>query len=1391
MTKKLSFSKDEIRVLLQYWLQKLFPALPTDVCLKASGISTADFDTAKNKLLQQDYVQIFQASGMNILRLSGKGDAKLFASLLLSPDGQSFFRNVVAEYEKRQRIAPMYSCDTTGYQMNLLQGMMFGEDCAQYLFENMARYKSWLDASPCETETPVEQFLGQTIFNMDFLDAGIASPRVAAVVLARLGYRMFRNDRAMVMKRYFSILMRDVENWMSFVKLDKHDVLCISLAFYMFLFGRLDLVLDLKRMMSPSWVEVFSSIEKGETDETLSGLKKLLESLPMDWQNQMPRQALLAATFIEFVCMVGLRGGKALILQTEKLLAAASTCFDGNSPIWQHVRQIPFPEDKYVWSEKSVSGFDAAPLTESIAAFLAATLLRDTPQHLVPGEFWRFTLKAYRFFRETGLLTLAWYIKSIMQTYLPDNDEWAGIGDEEIPISPVFLPERKRSNEEMCLSDLIKMLQEASERRGREEAEIDAREFAFQIDLKETSTKGFYQVDRATPCIVNRTKRGLTRLKRVALSRVRRGQYDQIMDRTDHVIANLINISKNENDEDTDGDVIHFNDSTAAILETPRKFFLKGDTIPMLFKVEPLRLSLEVNKDSLGIKIPAVLPDDLDDPYFMQKTGRRAFSVTIIDKPVKELFVLLQKWGKDGQRKIKLSGRAWKKIADLVPSFSQISPYLQILGTGSALEEMNANTVEGEVNLELRISTTPTGAYRLEMFCHPIPDDPSFEIKPGQDAAGIIRSSAEGAMTVTRDLRKERFKAESVINACPALDAHPPVPYQWIFPERTKLLEFIGEFERMQDPAIHMTFPENQAWNVVKITAPLELLNVKENSRGWFDIGAEIRVDENRVLQLMDLLQLYRTRQGNFLNLGDNQFAHIGDETMRQLELLDLYRGRAADRVSIPQGFLPLLADLQESSGGTPPPAICKIRDEFTERLSDVPALPRGIDVTLRPYQADAYRWLMCHYACNLGGVCLADDMGLGKTIELLVFLKAVAARGPSLVVVPTSLASNWCSEGLRFTPTLSIANFAADRTIELDSLGENDVVVVSYGLLINEIERFEAVKWNVCVLDEAQAIKNASAQRTVASKRITAQFRIVATGTPIENNLTEFWSLFDFIMPGLLGTRTRFKEMFDDDTTRETERPALRKLVTPFILRRLKRDVLQDLPPKTEILMPVEFNDDERVQYEGIRRAAIEHITDASDRMSILASLMRLRRTCCHPSLVVPEYKGSGSKIEKLLELAEGLKRNGHRALVFSQFVDMLTLVKKELEKNGYTYQYLDGSTMPKDRTAAVNAFQSGNGDFFLISLKAGGTGLTLTAADYVIILDPWWNPAVENQAADRAHRIGQQRPVTIYRLVTKDTVEEKVIALHAVKQRLVEDMLADTGQAALTPEELMALFT
>jgi len=1391
MSDQVKFSDAEVQVLLQYWLQKMFPSLGSLVCQRASSLNVTERDEAKNSLLKSGYLILLVDIGNNAVALSDKGESKLFAKLLVMPTGQTFFKKLMKGYAQQPQLQSYYSYDTVLFQMNLIAGMLLGEDTSAYLCGNMGRYRNWMDQYSHEDTAPVERFLADTVFNLAFLAPGIASPRVAAILLARLGYRLIDDKKTNVLKKYLAILSSNPENWISMLKSDKLEVFRVQLAFFFYLLGRLDFMMALKPHLPATWKNVIDGLEKGDADDSLSTLRKLLEAMPLAWQELIPKTAMVPAFFIQFMLLIGLRSGKAAILQTERLLATVTNCFDYSCAVWQYVRQNPFPADRFTWNAETEKAFDDNPLAYSFSTLFAAMLLRDTPQHLVPADFARFALRSFSCLLDAGFVQLAYQIKTIMQAYLPDNEEWQKVELEDLPIVPLFLPERKRSDAELYLNELVKILKDARDRREKEDATQETKDFGFQIELREIGSSGFYQVDQAAPCLVTHTKKGLTRLKRISLNRVKRGQYDQIMDRKDHLIANLIQDVKGALDDDTAIKKIHFTDLNATVLESPRKFFLKGDTIPLLMKVEPLRLSLEVNQDSVVIQLPPALPEGIEDPYFLEKHGKRSFSVILVDAEVKKLFELLHKWGDGSHRKIRLTGKAKKTVMELIPAFSQISPYLQVLGTGSAIEDVTGSTVLGTVNLELRIGTTPDNQYQMEMLCHPIPDDKTFEIKPGMDAAGILRSTSDGSVTVTRDLRRERFEAERVINACPTLDAHPPTPYQWRFEDRGKLLEFIAEFERMGDKSIRMTFPENQAWNVTQLNAPLELKHIETNSRGWFEIGAEIRVDENRVLQLMDLLTLYRSRQGNFIELGENQYAHVSDETIRQLELLDLYKGRSNEKIAIPQGFVPLLTDLQEASGGNAPEEMARIRDEISRKLSTVPALPRDIDVSLRPYQADAFRWLMCHYTCQLGGACLADDMGLGKTIELLVFLKAVAQNGPSLVVVPTSLVNNWCSEAMRFTPTLNVIHFAEDRDTEIDKLEAGDVLIISYGLLSNEIDRIEKVHWNVAVLDEAQAIKNSTALRTTSAKRILADFRIVATGTPIENNLLEFWSLFDFILPGLLGTKARFKEIFDDDATREEERPALRKLVTPFILRRLKRDVLKDLPPKTEILLPVEFSEDERIQYESIRRAAIERITDPSDRISILASLMRLRRTCCHPSLVINDYQGDGAKIEKLLELAESLKRNGHRALVFSQFVDMLTLVRKAFEKHGYTYQYLDGATVPKERTAAVNAFQSGNGDFFLISLKAGGTGLNLTAADYVIILDPWWNPAVESQAADRAHRIGQHRPVTIYRLVTKDTVEEKVIALHAVKQRLVEDMLADTESATLTPDELMSLFT
>jgi len=443
----------------------------------------------------------------------------------------------------------------------------------------------------------------------------------------------------------------------------------------------------------------------------------------------------------------------------------------------------------------------------------------------------------------------------------------------------------------------------------------------------------------------------------------------------------------------------------------------------------------------------------------------------------------------------------------------------------------------------------------------------------------------------------------------------------------------------------------------------------------------------------------------------------------------------------------------------------------------------------MRPYQAEGYEWLARLSSCGIGA-CLADDMGLGKTIQLIALLLARRREGVSLVVAPASVAFNWRNEIARFAPSLrtalvgQVANAGVEDVAALAK--ESDVVITSYGVLTTREDQFSPVGWNVVVLDEAQAIKNHLTKRAKSVKTLTAKFRVVATGTPIENRLSELWSLFDFINPGMLGGEARFAREL---APHGEATPRLKRLVQPLILRRIKRDVLTDLPEKEEITVPVVLGDEERHAYEATRLNAVAKLEaeDPTDKMAILAELTRLRRFCCHPSLVMPSVQVS-AKLEALEDLLESLHANSHRALVFSQFVDYLAIVRKLLDRRGWAYKYLDGSTPKAERERSVTAFQAGEGDFFLISLKAGGMGLNLTAANYVILLDPWWNPAVENQAADRVHRIGQRLPVTVYRLIAQDTIEEKVVNLHAKKTALAEDVLAG-GASALSAETMFGL--
>jgi len=420
--------------------------------------------------------------------------------------------------------------------------------------------------------------------------------------------------------------------------------------------------------------------------------------------------------------------------------------------------------------------------------------------------------------------------------------------------------------------------------------------------------------------------------------------------------------------------------------------------------------------------------------------------------------------------------------------------------------------------------------------------------------------------------------------------------------------------------------------------------------------------------------------------------------------------------------------------------------------------------------------------------------MGLGKTVQTLTILLHRAEIGPALVICPVSVIGNWIKETERFTPTLNVKTFGtSNREQTLNDLEAGDLLITSYGLLQSEEKIFSEKIFATVVLDEAHTIKNYATKTSKATMQLKASFRVALTGTPLQNHLGEIWNLFNFVSPGLLGNLQHFTDTFIKPDN-EYARKYLKKLITPFILRRTKSAVLDELPPKTEIVKKIQLSDEEMAFYEALRRQAVQNIESDSNsganHFQVLAEITKLRQASCNPLLVDPTIQISSSKLAAFIEIVDELIINKHRALVFSQFVSHLAIMRKALDEKGIKYQYLDGSTSLPEREKNVKRFQSGEGDLFLISLKAGGLGLNLTAADYVIHLDPWWNPAIEDQASDRAHRIGQNRPVTIYRLVAENTIEEKIIQLHATKRNLAESLLEGSDQSArMSITELVTL--
>lgn len=576
--------------------------------------------------------------------------------------------------------------------------------------------------------------------------------------------------------------------------------------------------------------------------------------------------------------------------------------------------------------------------------------------------------------------------------------------------------------------------------------------------------------------------------------------------------------------------------------------------------------------------------------------------------------------------------------------------------------------------------------------------------------------------------------------------------------------------------------------------------------RDWFGVEGSCELADNSI-DLSDLLAAINGKNqnddldGEFVQVAPDQWARISQKLQQRLRRLADHAHSERGKLKIDRTGIESIEALADEEIVVDAPkkwteTVARLRK--AERLQ--PTVPKTLNADLRSYQQEGFAWMRRLAEWGVGGV-LADDMGLGKTVQTLAVLLDRKTSGPALVIAPTSVGFNWARETERFAPDLKVHLYRdTDRGELLDNLGPGDVVILSYGLALRDEKQLAKVNWATMVLDEAQAVKNARSKTTKAVSNIEADWKIALTGTPVENHLGELWSIFRIVAPGLLGGWEQFRNKFAAPIERENcseRREALSQVLKPFILRRTKSSVLTELPERTETNLYVDLSKEERTRYDSWRMAAIgeieglETLTSTNDaRFQILAVLTRLRQLACNVGLVDKEWKGESSKLNMLLETMEELRSEGHRALIFSQFTEHLAKIRQAFDAAGISYQYLDGSTPAKSRGELVDRFQAGDGDAFLISLKAGGTGLNLTAADYVIHMDPWWNPAVEDQATDRAHRIGQQRPVMVYRIVAKGTIEEEILRLHETKRDLVAGILDGTSAAAkLSTAELVEL--
>jgi non-specific serine/threonine protein kinase len=685
---------------------------------------------------------------------------------------------------------------------------------------------------------------------------------------------------------------------------------------------------------------------------------------------------------------------------------------------------------------------------------------------------------------------------------------------------------------------------------------------------------------------------------------------------------------------------------------------------------------------------------------------------------------------------------------------------------------------------------------------HEVDGEPPADFLEGQlGKSELLVHSGEGLnfLRVVRDRENEKQAQELIL----ASGTRQISTGEFVVRESYAIDWLLFELPKLAGQGFEIFGEEELKRHKVRRAQPKLKVNVSSEI-DWLDL--QLMVDFDGIMLSLKELRKAMVHRTRYVKLRDGSTALLPEDWLEQFSHLFNLGEPGDERIKVSRHHITLIDTLYESAEMKEADAAYH---ENLRRLRDF----RGIQQIaasenfcgeLRPYQEQGLNWFYFLQEFRFGG-CLADDMGLGKTVQALSLLQNEKARGvtaPSLIVCPTSVLFNWEREIQRFTPELRFLTHAGSERRRLKQFENCDVVLTSYGVMRRDIEFLKDAKFHYAILDESQKIKNPLSQTAKAARLLQANYRLVLTGTPVENNTQELWSQFAFLNPGLLGSLNYFKGAFSRPIEKERDEASaqlLRKMVFPFVLRRTKNDVAKELPPKVESLYYCAMSDEQQKVYNLWRDYYRAHVMQQIDlkglqksRMYVLEGLTKLRQICCHPRLIEKKYHYESGKFEALKESLENILAENHKVLIFSQFVRMLRIICEHLDEQKIPYAYLDGHT--QDREQPVQQFQTDPATkIFLISLRAGGFGLNLTAADYVILYDPWWNPAVETQAIDRTHRIGQDKQVFAYKLIARNSVEEKILQLQERKKALVADLITtDSGMfKQLTREDIEVLFS